>query len=731
MKLRDNIISFARFTSITVFFISTIALSYWLSFIIRFESNIPVHQWKIFLQTLPILIIIRLFSAYYFGLFKGWMGYASVLDFVDIFKHDTVSSLAFGMFLVLSWQVFGFSRSVVLIDWLLNLLFVSGARFFRRFIKEIGTHFRHTKNIDDKKHILIIGAGDAGVALLREMRNNTRLNYHPIGFIDDNDRKIGKKISGIPVLGNHRDIPDIVSIKKVDEVIIAIPSASASRIKSIINSCKKSEIKIKTTPCASNLVDGGVRLYQVRDIAVEDILGRETVSLDREAIKSEIGSKKILITGAGGSIGSELSLQISQYGVKELILYERGETELYEIEMKIRNSDSKSTIVPIIGDVLEESQLNEVMEKYKPDLVYHAAAYKHVPMMELNVIEAVKNNLLGSIIAAKTAKKHGVGKFIFVSTDKAVRPTSVMGATKRATELVLKSMENSSTKFITVRFGNVLDSRGSVVPLFKKQIAQGGPVTVTHPFIIRFFMSIPEASQLILQASVIGTGGELFLLDMGEPVRIVDLAENVIRLSGLEPYKDIEIKFTGLRAGEKLYEELFNPWEELLPTTNKKIMKVNSVQLDYNFVKSAIMDLEGYIKERDRKNVIASLKSIVPSFKENFQFSLDDSVEKTIDSGLELDIRYCGREFRGKVVGVERKKTIQISLYSIENNNTSELSGKIQGIFYCSHKKKVVRFYASIIQANQPPIITVEYPKYLEEREDLRNKSMHATAVSD
>lgn len=720
MRLNENLSNY-RLVFITGFFLFIISFSYYFSFALRFEFQIPSEQWRIFLYTLPVLVIIRLSSAYYFGLSRGWLGYAGLSDLVDIFKYDILSSLVFTLFLVLTRSVPGFSRSILLLDWTANLIFLGGARFLRRFIKETTNHFHNNNGIDDKKHVLIVGAGIAGIAILREMNNNPRLNYHPIGFIDDNDRKSGKQIEGIPVLGSQQDISEIAEQNKIDEIIIAIPSATSPQLKKIINNCEKTGVNVKTTPSVSNLIDGTVHLHQVREIAIEDLLGRKSIFLDHNSILEEIGSKKILVTGAGGSIGSELAWQISQYGFKQLILYERGESELYDIELKLRKIVSDGTVIPVIGDVLDEYRLNEIMEKYRPDLVYHAAAYKHVPMMEFNPLEGVKNNFLGTLNVAKIAMRHGVEKFIFVSTDKAVRPTSVMGATKRAAELVLKSMGTSSTQFITVRFGNVLDSRGSVVPLFKKQIAEGGPVTVTHPFIIRYFMSIPEACQLILQAGTFGKGGELFLLDMGEPVRIVDLAENLIRLVGLEPYRDIDIVFTGLRPGEKLYEELFNPWEELLPTPHKKILKVNTGNLDPGSIALHVTELEKNVQDHNTNGVISSLKKIVPSFRGNYQYH-SGCLDNNIENGLELNIKMSGREFKGSIIAVENGKSIKITLPSIDLA-IKDMTGKLKATFLNPTQNRVIRFHTSIINCKNgsgPPLMTIKYPSYFEARDDLR-----------
>jgi len=716
---------------VTAFFISTACFVYYMAFSLRYEFNIPSKEWTILLHTVPFLVFIRLASAYGFGLFSGWLGYAGMSDFVDIVKYNTLSSLCFVLALVLTQRVPAFSRSVLLMDWVGNLLIVSIARFLARFVKEGTNHFRNAKNTDGRKYVLIVGAGDAGIMISREMKNNHRLNYHPIGFIDDNDLKRGKKVAGIPVLGNHKDIPYILENNTVDEIIIAIPSATSARLKGIIDKCVEMGVKVKTTPPASSLINGTVHLYQVRSIEIEDLLGRKSISLDRSSVREELKSKKVLVTGAGGSIGSELAWQITQYGVKKIILYERGESELHDITLKIKGIANKVSVVPIVGDIMDKQQLNEVMEKHKPDFVYHAAAYKHVPLMEFSPVEAVRNNVLGSIAVAKVAIKHGVKKFIFVSTDKAVNPTSVMGATKRAAELVLHSMNCPSTKFIAVRFGNVLDSRGSVVPLFKKQVAKGGPVTVTHPFIIRYFMSIPEASQLIMQAGTIGEGGELFLLDMGEPVKIVDLAENVIRLYDKKPYQEIEIKFTGLRPGEKLYEELFNPWEELLPTSNKKIMRVSSIFLGKGFVKQIVAELEGCVAKRDKQGVISGLKKIVPTFKSSYQ--LIENIGEIFAKGLELNIKSCGREFKARITKITQGKELQVTLFSsTEGGCMDYFSGMVEVIFYNAPDNTVVRFYTSIINHNNSydnPVLSLRYPQSAEEREELRCGMNQAVAT--
>jgi FlaA1/EpsC-like NDP-sugar epimerase len=722
IKIRDRIYN-KRLTVIIPFFLSILFFSYYFSFALRFEFTIPDKQWQIFWHTIPILLIIRLSLAYYYGLYKGWFGHVGLSDLVDILKYNTLSSLTFTLLLVLLQKIPEVFRSILFLDWTINLMLIGGVRFLGRFIRSALIHFHRTNNTNDKKHVLIVGAGDAGIIIVHEMNNNPRLFYQPIGFIDDNERKIGKKIAGVPVLGNQQDIFEIIKQNRIDEIIIAIPSATGSQLKNIIANCKKTGLKVKTTPSLNNIIDGNFQLSQVRDIDIEDLIGRKPIFPEQSDAKNELKKKTVLITGAGGSIGSELAWQVSQSGARQIILYERGEYELYQIESKLKNITSIGIVVPIIGDVLDKVRLSEVMEKYRPEIVYHAAAYKHVPIMELNPLEAVRNNLLGTINVANKAIKYGVKKFIFVSTDKAVRPSSIMGATKRAAEQMLKTMKSSSTQFITVRFGNVLDSRGSAVPLFKKQISEGGPVTVTHPFMVRYFMSIQEASQLIIQAGSMGEGGELFLLDMGEPVKIVDLAENLIRLAGLEPYKDIEIEFTGLRPGEKLYEELIDSCEEILPTSHKKIMKINNGKLDAGFMALLIIELEEHIKNHDQNGVICVLKKIVPTFTGSYQNYIS-CLNRDIEENLELNIKHNDKEFRGTVSGIERGETIQIALPSTVGKDMLNIAGKLEATFYHPFYKKVLEFKTSIISSRNghgPISLTVKYPSYFEVRDDLRN----------
>ena len=420
--------------------------------------------------------------------------------------------------------------------------------------------------------VLIIGAGDAGEKILREIMENYTLNYKVVGFIDDDAGKQGQTIHGIPVLGTVERLPAIVKRANIQQILIAVPSANGDQIRRIVEACQKSETSYKILPGIGDLIDGRVSVKLLRDISYEDLLGRSPVHLDTKGIRNYLDGKTILITGCGGSIGSELCRQVMKYQPRKLILLDSSESSLFHIQMEMQDANYCHLCEAILGRVQNEDLMNDVFEKYKPDVVFHAAAYKHVPMLEKNPWEAVFNNIIGSRVLMEMAVRHHVDRFVLVSTDKAVRPTNVMGASKRVTELIMQCQQGNGTKFMAVRFGNVVGSSGSVIPFFRRQIEQGGPVTVTHPEVNRFFMTIPEASQMILQAGTMGEGGEIFILRMGTPVKIFDMARDLIRLSGKEPDVDIKIVFTGLRDGEKLYEELITVGEGILPTEHKKVM---------------------------------------------------------------------------------------------------------------------------------------------------------------
>jgi len=509
----------------------------------------------------------------------------------------------------------GFPRSILLLDYIISLFLIGSLRISKRiFLEGFRSNFKLRK---ERIRILVVGAGDAGEQIIREMIRDRDSNYLPIGLVDDDPAKEGIKIHGIKVLGNRNDIPQIIKKNKIDEVLIALPSAHSEEIKKIVEIIRKFHgvVEIKILPNVTDLMDGKVTLSDIHEIELEDLLGRAPVKIDLKAIKEFIQDKKILITGAGGSIGSELAKSIIQFNPKTLIIYDIDETEIFNLINRLESSHKE--IVPVIGDIRDEMNISSLFDRFSPHIVLHSAAYKHVPILEYYPEEAVKTNILGTKILAELSLKHNIEKFIFISTDKAINPTSVMGASKRAGEELLKILNlKDKTKFISVRFGNVLGSRGSVIPLFKEQIKKGGPVTVTHPEMERYFMITSEAVLLVLEAAAIGQGGEVFVLDMGKPVKILDLAKEMIRLSGYEPDKDIAIIFTDLRPGEKLYEEVLSAEEGVESTEYEKILRArDSNKRDYRGLMEKInLLVEVSYQNNKRDEIIKLLEEIVPPF---------------------------------------------------------------------------------------------------------------------
>ncbi|WHY91002.1 nucleoside-diphosphate sugar epimerase/dehydratase [Neobacillus cucumis] len=510
-----------------------------------------------YVVTFPIVLssIVILLSHYFlsfkFHLYKKALEYASVGELLIILKVVSISIIVAGVSqqLILQETLY----RLLFVAWLLNLCLIGGSRFCWRMYRD-----SYLVPVENKKRTLIVGAGSAGAMVVRQLHHNQDADLLPIGFIDDDDKKHHLDILGIPVLGGITEIEAIVNELDIDNIVIAIPSLSKKELNSIFQECAKTNAKTQILPMLEDLMTGKVSVKQFRDVQVEDLLGREPVELDIDSISENIKDKVVLVTGAGGSIGSEICRQIAKFHPAKLVLLGHGENSIYSIEMELKQifKDTDIEFIPVIADIQDAKKMMSVMSTYQPDSVYHAAAHKHVPLMEANPEEAIKNNLIGTMNTAKAASWNGVKTFVMVSTDKAVNPTSVMGATKRLTEMIIQDMDKeSATKFVTVRFGNVLGSRGSVIPLFKSQIEQGGPVTVTHPNMVRYFMTIPEASRLVLQAGALANGGEIFVLDMGDPVKIVDLAKNLIKLSG-NSIEEIGIEYTGIRPGEKLFEEL-------------------------------------------------------------------------------------------------------------------------------------------------------------------------------
>ncbi|MBC8200120.1 MAG: polysaccharide biosynthesis protein [Desulfobacteraceae bacterium] len=608
-------------------------VSLYAAYLVRFDFIIDGKDLQTFKKILPFILITKFVCFYLFDLYRGMWRYTSIADLINIIKASTIASLLIISIILFKTRFEGFARSVFVIDWCFTILFISAFRLsvrlyfeyfgndeFWKVVKQILSS-PFIKKVSGRKRLLIIGAGDCAEKIFRELRDNARLKYNVVGFLDDNPVKIGKKIHDIPVLGRIKDIKVVTKRARVDEMLIAISSAGSKQMRTIVAHCKESGITFKTVPGMGELIDGRVTINAIREVAYKDLLGRETVMLDEEQIGSHIKGRRVMITGAGGSIGSELCRQICRFRPELLMLYEIAESPLYEIELELKQSFSYVTVVPLLADIQDKYEVEKAIGDYKPQIIFHAAAYKHVPMLELQPWKAVENNIVGSANLIDAAKKFNVKRFVFVSTDKAVRPTNVMGASKRAAEMLVQNhngLSASDTQFVIVRFGNVAGSVGSVVPLFKKQIAKGGPVTVTHPDVTRYFMTIPEASQLILQAGAMGKGGEILLLDMGMPIKIDDMAKDLIRLSGFEPDEDIGIDYVGLRPGEKLYEELITEGEGIVPTKHEKIMVLKGDEHDQILLNGKINDLIQLAKDQDEKGIKAKLREIVPEYEPQF-----------------------------------------------------------------------------------------------------------------
>jgi FlaA1/EpsC-like NDP-sugar epimerase len=519
-------------------------------------SYIPLHPsietfsfTDLFISSLILLVCHHLFASIFNLYNKAWE-YASIGELVAIVKAITFSIFVTALFqFTMDFDIY---LRALATTWMLHVLLIGGSRFSWRVFRD-----QHLKTKKDMKNVLVVGAGKAGTLITRQLLNNQDLGLKPSAFIDDDPNKYKLQILGIPVAGTSEEIVQAVEKYKIDLIVLAIPSLSKDELTRIFDECSKTKVKTQIMPMIEDIMLGKVAVNQFRDVEVEDLLGREPVELDIDGISEYITGKTVLVTGAGGSIGSEICRQICRFSPKKLVLVGHGENSIYLIDMELRNSSLPSVeVIPVIGDIQDRARMFEVMEECRPDVVYHAAAHKHVPLMEYNPRESVKNNVFGTKNVAEAADTFGVDTFVLISSDKAVNPTNVMGSTKRIAEMVIQQLSKiSKTKFVAVRFGNVLGSRGSVIPLFKKQILAGGPVTVTHPDMTRYFMTIPEASRLVIQAGSLARGGEIFVLDMGEPVKIVDLAVNLIKLSGYS-VEEIGINYSGIRPGEKMYEEL-------------------------------------------------------------------------------------------------------------------------------------------------------------------------------
>jgi len=667
-EIKDQIFRYRRII-ITFIFLIQAAISNYLAFIIRFESMLSSIYLNIFLTYLPLLLAIRLLFFIRFGLYKGLWRYASISDLIKIINSATFGSLIFLITIQFIIRDQSYPRSIYILDWLLFILISGGSRFLIRIFRE----YMFTESAN--KRILIVGAGDTGEMIVREMKNNRSFPFDPIGFIDDDKYKKGLTIHGVPILGTISKLPEIITKQRPDEILITDTDEPQETIRKVYEISKPYNIPIKKVPGINDLLKGNISvakrlgqalieakllteeqikkaldlqrteggrlgenlvklgyisekdlvsflnsrfvLSQIKPISLADLLQREPVKTDIESVREFIKGKVVMVTGAGGSIGSELCRQIINYDPSNLILIDRYENSLFEIDLELKNEGYFSKMTTIIGDIQDKIFIENLFSRFRPDIIFHAAAYKHVPLMEFNPVEAAKNNILGTKNVIDAASRYSAGNFVLISTDKAVNPSSIMGATKRIAEYLTVSMNSlCSTRFSVVRFGNVLGTNGSVLPIFQEQLKKGGPLTVTHPDIKRFFMLIPEAVQLVLIAAATGNGGEIFVLDMGEPIKITDLAENFIRLSGFVPHKEIKIEYTGLRPGEKLYEELFDTSERVMPTSHKKILIAVPEVPRKNVLDKYIRDFENVTSRYSAADVISLLKELVPNFKE-------------------------------------------------------------------------------------------------------------------
>ena len=591
-----------------------IALSGFLALYIRYDfrfSNMDMQYVDYEILYLPVSIIVTLVLFVLFKLYRSVWRFASSAELLNVIGACTASMIL---------QIIGMSLlhlrmpvSYYLMKYVILIAGVGTVRFAYRILR-IFQERRLFGEKDARKNTMIIGGGEAGAMIIKEFQNSSYLNQKICCVIDDNPAKQGKYLRGIKIMGGRGDICRLVRELKIEEIIVAMPSAPRSEVKEILNICKETECELRVLPGLYQMIKGEVSISQLRKVEIEDLLGRDPIRVQLDEIMGYVAGKVILVTGGGGSIGSELCRQVAAHNPKRLIIFDIYENNAYDIQQELKNKYPDLDLVVLIGSVRNTHRINSVFEKYRPDIVYHAAAHKHVPLMEDSPNEAIKNNVFGTYKTAMAADRYGARRFVLISTDKAVNPTNIMGASKRICEMVVQMMNrHSATEFVAVRFGNVLGSNGSVIPLFKKQIEKGGPVTVTHPDIIRYFMTIPEAVSLVLQAGALAKGGEIFVLDMGEPVRILDLAENLIRLSGYKPYEEIDIEFTGLRPGEKLYEELLMSEEGLQETPNKLIHIGKPIEFDEEKFRSQLEILKK-TADKDSDSIRQLVQEIVPTY---------------------------------------------------------------------------------------------------------------------
>jgi len=640
-----------------------------LAFVIRFDQNF----YGVLVDKLPILpwiLAFKLIVFHFFKLYRGMWRYTSIVDLINITKASVFSTLVIMTAILILTRFQAFSRSVFLLDGLLTLVFIGGSRaairlYFSSSIvaSHLSFGFRNGKGA---KRVLIIGAGDAGEKVLREIMDNPRMHLEVAGFIDDDSKKHEQMIHGIQVLGGMDNLSKLVREEAINEILIAMPSAVGQEMRRVVEKCKATGLPFKTLPGIREMIDGRVSLKTLRDVSYEDLFRRPEARIEVKHVSDYLRNKTVLVTGAGGSIGSELCRQICQFNPASLILLDIAEPSLFQLEMELKQEYEYLKFKVVLGSVTNRKLLEKLFLDTKPDAVFHAAAYKHVPLVELNPREGIINNLVGTRNVLDVSVENGVERFILVSSDKAVRPTNVMGASKRIAELLVQTQGHNDTVCVAVRFGNVVGSSGSVIPLFKSQIERGGPVTVTHPEITRYFMTIPEAAQLILQAASMGRGGEIFILDMGTPIKIADLAEDLIRFWGYEPGIDIEIKYTGLRPGEKLHEELITEGEGIIRTEHDQIMVLNGKLNNRDKLLKQLDELLAVADGYDPRAIKRKIKEIVPEYTPQFGDLVQPREGKEVVSILIADDDGAIRQLLRKALNANRHYLVDEAANGIE-----------------------------------------------------------------
>jgi FlaA1/EpsC-like NDP-sugar epimerase len=591
-----------------------IALAWWLAFWLRFDHGVPAPYHRLMVDTIGIAVVVKLAVFVLFGFYNRWWRYVSTRDMWGAARGVTAACIVADLIVLLAHPVKGFQlpRSVAVLDWLLLLAFVAGTRLVARSLIERPDAARLVAR---GKEVVIVGAGDAAQLVIREMQRTPGLGYTPIGLIDDDPRKKNLRLHGVRVLGTTAQLPHILRENRPDEVLIAIPSASGEERRHIVDMTRDAGVPVKTLPGLYELIAGDLNLTgQIRPVEVQDVLGREPIEVDLASIASYLAGETVLVTGAGGSIGAELCRQIARVAPARIVLVDNSEAALFDVERELVEEREFSAVAPVLGDCGDRAKMSQVFERYRPTLVFHAAAYKHVALLEANPLEAVRNNTLATKVMADVAVEYGSARFVLVSTDKAVSPKNLMGQSKTVCEWIVEAYgnrEDVSTRFVAVRFGNVLNSSGSVIPIFRRQIEKGGPVTVTHPEMTRYFMTIPEAVSLVVQAGAIGGRGQVYVLDMGEPVKILDLARNMIRLSGKEPEKDIAIEFIGPKPGEKLTEALWDNSETVGPTSHAKIFRAARAPIDPGWLDDELGELEEMVARGETLDVVSKLAGLM------------------------------------------------------------------------------------------------------------------------